>query len=149
MAAIITPTRPDPKYYIKIQQLADLTWSSEQMPLDDQTIGRDATGRGGLVVPGLRTLTANSLTGSAAGIINKYAPADIQRNALYTLSTTTSGTAHDNALATMNWVAAVNSYRDTQIANVKTLNFSQLQAYIVPGGIPPWPAPPSFLVPNP
>ena len=83
----------------------------------------------------------------AQQLIFGYAPPDIQRNFLTTLATSTSGTAHDNAKAAMDWVAAVNAYRDSQVANVKTLNFAQLVAYVVPAGVPPWPAPPSTLLP--
>ncbi len=137
---------------MSIVQLPDLTWSSEQMPIDDVGIippGYTSANPANMVIlPGLRTKTGNNVAEQAASLINKYAPADVQRNALYTLSTTTTGTPHANALATMNWVGAVNTYRDTQIANVKTLNFDQLVAYIVPTGIPPWPAPPSFLTPG-
>jgi hypothetical protein len=97
------------------------------------------------VMPGLRSKTARSVTEQAASLVQKYAPADVQRNALYILSHTPTDA---NSLATMNWIAAVNSYRDTQIANVKTLDFNQLVAYIVPVGQPPWPAPPSFLTPQ-
>jgi hypothetical protein len=150
--AIITATRPDPKYYTNITQLPDLSWSSDEMLLDDiQQVPpgfTSAADQNIIVIPGLRSIVAATVTEQAAGLINKYAPANVQRDALYTLSTTSSGTAHDNAVATMNWVTAVNSYRDAQIANVKTLNFNQLKAYVVPSGVPPWPAPPAFLTPT-
>ena len=137
---------------MNIVQLPDLTWSSDPMPLYDiQLIPpgyTSANTQNMLLVKGLTTKTADNVTEQAAQLINKYAPADVQRNALYTLSTTTSGTPYTNAKATMDWVKAVNAYRDTQIANVQTLNFSQLVAYIVPVGTPPWPAPPSFLTPQ-
>jgi hypothetical protein len=47
----------------------------------------------------------------------------------------------------MNWIAAVNTYRDSQVANVRTLNFNQLIVYVVPAGTPPWPTPPASLPP--
>ena len=150
---IITTTKPDMRYYVSVMQLPDLTWSSEQMALEDVHFFPPAFNAGPdtqnlVVVPGLKSITASNVTEQAATLIQKFAPADVQRNALYTLSTTTSGTPYTNAKATMDWVAAVNTYRDTQVANVMTLNFDQLVAYIVPVGIPPWPAPPSFLTPH-
>jgi hypothetical protein len=147
MVSIASPTRPDSKYYIHITQQADLTWTADEMPLDDQTVGTPWSGPNGVLVPGLRTLTAQSVVAHAQQIINVYAPPDIQRNFLNTLATSSSGTAHDNALAAMQWIASVNSYRDSQVANVKTLTFPQLVAYTVPVGSPPWPTPPSTLPP--
>jgi hypothetical protein len=145
---IITTTRPDPKYYVSIMQLPDLTWSSEQMFLDDiQMVSpgfTSPTTDNMLTVMGLRSKTASGVTEYAASLVQKYAPADVQRNAIYTLSHTPTDA---NAKATMDWINAVNAYRDTQIANVKTLDFNQCVAYIVPAGMPPWPAPPSFLTP--
>jgi hypothetical protein len=136
---------------MNIIQLPDMTWSSDQRLLDDMEItppGYTSNNPlNNIMLPGLRTDIASGVVEQAAQIINKYAPADVQRNALYTLSTTTSGTPYTNAKATMDWVASVNSYRDTQTANVKTLNFDQLVAYVVPTGYPPWPTPPSFLTP--
>jgi hypothetical protein len=134
---------------MNIQQLPDLTWSSDQRPLADQQIIHpsftSSDAQNVVTVPGLTSATAANVTEQAAQLINKYAPADVQRNALYKLSQTPTDA---NSLATMNWIASVNSYRDTQIANVKTLNFNQLVAYIVPTGMPPWPTPPSFLTPQ-
>jgi hypothetical protein len=149
--AIITPTMPDKKYYANITQLPDMTWSSDQKQLDDMQIVPPGFSspdpQNIVVVPGLRSDVASGVTEQAAQLINKYAPADVQRNALYTLSTTTSGTPYTNAKATMDWVTAVNAYRDTQVGNVRTLTFDQLVAYIVPTGMPPWPTVPSFLSP--
>jgi hypothetical protein len=148
MTSITSPTRPDPKYYVNIQQQADLTWTADEMALDDIQMSSPIHGmQTGKMIPGLRTLTSNSVVSQAQQVIFGYAPPDLQRNFLNTLATSTSGTAHDNALAAMNWVNAVNSYRDSQVANVKTLTFTQLVAYVVPVGIPPWPTPPSTLPP--
>jgi hypothetical protein len=147
--AIITTTKPDPRYYQNITQLPDLTWSSDQKLLPDQQ--RIAPGytsanpQNIATIPGLTSETASNVTEYAASLVNKYAPADVQRNALYTLSHTPTDA---NSKATMDWVASVNSYRDTQIANVKTLDFNGCVAYIVPTGMPPWPTPPSFLTPS-
>src|SRR5262252_3558180 len=145
MASITSPTRPDSNYYVNIVQQPNLTWTADERALDDITLGLHGTGAAGRKIPGLRTVTAYSVADQAKQLIGNYAPPDLQRNFLYTLSTTTTGTAHDNAKAAMDWVAAVNSYRDSQIANVHTLNFAQLVAYQVPLGTPPWPAPPSSL----
>jgi hypothetical protein len=118
------------------------------MPLDDAQYVPPASGSviHAVAVPGLRTNVADTVTEFAAGQVVKYAPADIQRNALYVLSTSTSGSAWTNAKATMDWVTAMNTFRDNEITNVRTLNFTQLTTYIIPSG---WPAPPSFLTPNP
>jgi hypothetical protein len=97
----------------------------------------------------LRTITSNSLKALALQLINTYAPSDLQRNALFILTTQTSGTAWTNAKAMMDWIVAVNAYRDTQIANINTLNFNQIVTYIPPTGMPPWPAPPAGLTPVP
>jgi len=151
MPSIITPTKPNPVYYVNIHQLPDGTWSSDQMQLDDVQVVGPSMGAAhyAIPVPGLRSITAMSVTEYAAGVINQYAPSDIQRNALYVLSTTTTGTAHDNAKATMDWVGAMNTYRDNEIAHVRTLTFNQLVAYHVPAGTGTWPTPPAFLTPGP
>jgi hypothetical protein len=148
--AIITTTKPDPRYYVAIMQLPDLTWSSEQMVLDDMHMylpgfNQQQDSQNVIIVPGLKSQTAMNVTEQAAILVQKFAPADVQRNALYTLSHTPTDA---NSKATMDWVASVNSYRDTQVANVMTLTFDQLVAYVVPVGVPPWPAPPSFLTPH-
>jgi hypothetical protein len=142
--AIVTKDRPDQRYYKNVIQGDDGNWSADQMNLDDTTI---SIGGRSYPVAGLRTIQANGVMKQAQSFINTYATAALQRNALYILSTTTSGTPHDNAVAMMNWIAAVNSYRNSQVANVRTLNFNQLIAYIVPSGAPPWPAPPTSLPP--
>jgi hypothetical protein len=147
MVSITSPTRPDKNYYINIVQQPDLTWTADEMPLDDFKHGNPFTGPNPMLFPGLRTLTGYNVTAYAQQFINLYAPPDLQRNFLNTLATSSTGTAHDNALAAMQWVASVNSYRDSQIANINTLTFAQLVAYVVPSGAPPWPAPPSTLPP--
>jgi hypothetical protein len=146
MPSIASPTRPDPKYYRNIVQQSDLTWTADEMPLDDTQmfIGPDQAGK---MFPGLRTITSFSVVAQAQQLIFGYAPPDLQRNFLNTLATTTSGTPYTNAKAAMDWIASVNSYRDSQVANVKTLTFSQLVAYVIPVGTPPWPTPPSTLPP--
>lgn len=140
-------TKPDPKYYLNIQQQDDGTWTADQIPLDDIRVGRRGIPSAGQLSPGLRTLTGQAVAAQAQQLIFGYAPPDLQRNFLQTLATSTSGTPWTNAKAAMDWVAAVNAYRDSQIANVHTLTFDQLVAYIVPVGIPPWPAPPTSLPP--
>jgi hypothetical protein len=124
-------------------------WAADPLLLDDTTKYPVKGGYGsvGILVPGLRTITSNSLKTLAINLINKYAPSDLQRNALYILATQTSGTPWTNAKAMMDWIVAVNAYRDTQIAYVKTLNFNQIVTYIRPIGMPPWPAPPAGLTP--
>jgi len=145
MTSIITPTKPNSLYYVNIHQLPDGTWSSDQMMLDDLQYVPPGSGdpKHAVSVPGLRSNTAVTPTEYAAGQINKYAPPDVQRNALYVLSTSTTGTAWTNAKATMDWVNAMNSFRDTEIARIRTLTFTQLTSYVLPTG---WPAPPANLV---
>ena len=148
MTSIITPTKPNPLYYVNIHQLPDGTWASDQMPLDDLQYVPPGAGdvKHAMTILGLRSFTAQSPTEYAAGQISKYAPPDVQRNALYVLSTQTSGTAWTNAKATMDWVTAMNTYRDNEIARIRTLNFTQLTTYVCPGGVGTWPDPPANLV---
>jgi hypothetical protein len=142
---IVTKDRPDQRYYRNIVQGDDGNWSSDQMYLDDTTLTIAARS---YPVAGLRTMTANGVMVQAQQLIKGYATQELQRNALFILSTTTSGTPHANAVAMMTWIAAVNAFRDNEIAtHVRTLNFNQLIVYIVPVGIPPWPTPPASLPP--
>jgi len=141
---IYTKDRPDPRYYRNIVQGDDGNWAAEQMPLDDVVV---TIGARTYPTAGLRTVQAQGVISQAIQLIGKYATEELQRNALYILSTTTSGTPWTNAKAMMDWIASVNSYRDAQVANVRTLNFNQLIAYSVPIGTPPWPTPPASLPP--
>ena len=156
---IITHDRPDPKFYSNIIQYDDGNWAADPIPVDD-TISYPAmggyagsnvpggTGPVGIKRPGVRTNVSNSVADQAMALVNKYAPPDLQRNALNILATQPTGsTAYINAKAMMDWIASVNSYRDTEIAHVKTLNFNQLVVYQVPAGTPPWPVPPASLPP--
>jgi hypothetical protein len=124
-------------------------WAADPLPVDDTIIypTRGGYTGAGIPFPGLRTTTAGSVKTMAQQLIYKYAPNDLQRNALYILVTQTSGTAWTNAKAMMDWIAAVNAFRDTTIANIKTLNFNQIVMYIPPLGMPPWPVPPAGLTP--
>jgi hypothetical protein len=146
---ILTRDRPDPKYYMNITQYDDGNWAADPLPLDDTIVypAKGQYGTAGLTLPGLRTTISKPIATQAMQLIQKYAPNDLQRNSLYILATQTSGTAWTNAKAMMDWVAAVNAFRDSTIANIKTLNFNQLVAYMPPVGMPPWPAPPAGLTP--
>lgn len=146
---IITRDRPDSKYYINIIQYDNGDWAADPLPLDDTIVypAKGQYGAAGLTLPGLRTTVSKPIATQARQLIQKYAPNDLQRNALYILTTQTSGTAWTNAKAMMDWIAAVNAFANTEIANVQTLNFNQLVAYIPPSGTPPWPVPPSGLTP--
>lgn len=141
---VYSKDRPDQRYYKNIVQGDDGNWSADQMHLDD-----DVLTIGGRTYPvaGLRTMQANGVLTQARNLIKGYATESLQRNALYILATTTSGTPHDNAVAMMNWIAAVNTFRDNEVARVRTLNFNQLIVYIVPIGTPPWPVPPANVPP--
>jgi hypothetical protein len=147
---IITHDRPDPKYYRNIIQYDDGNWAADPLPVDDTIVYPVKGGYGsvGLPQPGLRTTISKPVATIAMQLINKYAPNDLQRNALYVLATQTSGTVWTNAKAMMDWIVAVNAFRDAEIARVKALNFNELVAYLPPVGVfPPWPAPPSGLTP--
>jgi hypothetical protein len=141
---VYTKDRPDQRYYKNVIQGDDGNWSADQMHLDDDVL---SIGARTYPVAGLRTVQANGVMTQAKLLIKGYATEELQRNALYILATTTSGTPHDNALAMMNWIATVNTFRDNEVAHVRTLNFNQLIVYAVPSGIPPWPAPPTSLSP--
>jgi hypothetical protein len=141
--AVYTKDRPDQLFYKNIVQGDDGNWSSDQMNLDDDTV---SIGGRSYPTPGLRSIQANGVMAHAQALIIRYATAELQRNALYILSTTTSGTPHDNAVAMMNWITSVNTYRDNEVARVKTLNFNQLIAYIVPPEAN-WPPAPTSLPP--
>jgi len=146
---IVTHDKPDPKFYMNIVQYDNGDWAADPLPIDDTVVypAKGGYGAAGLKTPGLRTKVTSPVATLALQLINKYAPSDLQRNALYILTTQTSGTAWTNAKATMDWVVSVNSFRDTEIAHVKTLTFNQLVTYIPPVGVPPWPAPPAGLTP--
>lgn len=146
---IITHDRPDPKYYMNIIQYDDGNWAADPLPLDDTVVypAKGGYGTVGISKPGLRTTISDPVATLARQLINKYAPNDLQRNALYILATQTSGSAWTNAKAMMDWIVAVNAFRDAEIANVKTLNFNELVAYIPPTAVPPWPVPPTGLTP--
>jgi hypothetical protein len=142
---MITKDRPDPRFYKNIIQGDDGNWSSDQMPLDDVTVN---IGARTYQTAGLRTMVSRAVVQQAQLIINRYTTAETQRNALYILTTQTSGTPWTNAKAMMDWIGQVNTFRDSEIANnVLPLNFNQLIVYLVPTGTPPWPAPPASLVP--
>jgi len=158
---IITRDRPDPNFYNSIIAYDDGSWAAEPIPVEDTMVYRamggyagsqvpGASGTPGYLQPGLRTIVSRKVQSFALDLINKYAPPDMQRNALYTLTSQPTGsTAYINAKATIDWVTSVNTYRDQQIANIHTLDFNQIVAYVMPTAIPPWPAPPSFLTPIP
>jgi hypothetical protein len=145
MGTMTTKDRPDKRYYKNIVQGDDGNWSSDPMSLDDVTV---QIGNRSIPTAGLRTMQSNGVSVYALNYIRRYAPEDAQRNAIYILSTQTSGTAWTNAKAMMDWIASVNAFRDNEITtNVRTLNFNQLIAYTIPAGTPPWPAPPASLSP--
>jgi hypothetical protein len=158
---ILTHDKPDPMYYYNIIQYDDGNWAADPLPIDDYMVYPAMGGYAGSQVPGatrppgvlrqgLRTTTGNSVASFAQTFINKYAPPDLQRNAIHTLATVpSSDPSYAPAQAMMTWIASVNSYRDTEIAHVKTLIFNQLVVYQVPTGQPPWPSPPAGLTPVP
>jgi len=158
---IISQTKPNQLFYGNIVQYDNGDWAADPLPLDDilvypaaggyaGTAASGGTGTPGVLMPGLRTTTGNQVASYALDFVNTYAPPDLQRNSLHTLATVpSSDPSYAPAQAMMTWIAAVNSHRDTEIANVKTLNFNQIVVYQVPTGVPPWPAPPAGLTPIP
>lgn len=146
---LITHDRPDEKFYRNIIQYDDGNWAADPLPIDDTIVYpvKGGYGTAGVPVPGLRTTISTPVADMARQLINKFAPNDLQRNALYILATQTSGPNWTKAKAMMDWVMAVNAFRDAEIANVKTLNFNELVAYVPPIGVPPWPVPPTGLTP--
>ncbi len=141
---VITHDRPDQKFYINIIQYDDGNWAADPLPVDDMIVypAKGGYGTDGISKPGLRTRTSVAVETFARSLVSKYAPNDLQRDALYILATQTSGTAWTAAKALMDWIVAVNAFRDTEIARVKTLNFNELVAYMPPVGMPPWPVSP-------
>jgi hypothetical protein len=155
---VISKTKPDSTYYGNIVQYDNGDWAADPLPLDDfynyPAIGGYAGtavpggyGTPGQLFPGLRTTTGKKVASFVFDYINSYAPQDYQRNSLHIMATLpTSDPSYAPAKAMMDWVNAMNAWRDTEIAYVKTLNFNQIIAYIIRPG---WPPPPAGLTPIP
>lgn len=137
-------TRPDPKYYINIQQHDDGNWSADPMPLADVTITIPL--HGAVKSKGLITLTQDSIDSFAAQSVAVNAPADMQRNSLYIVAQGSATAGYASAKACLDWVTAMNAYRDTQKAQVATMTFNQIVVYIVSAS--GWPAVPSNMPPK-
>lgn len=140
---ITSATRPDPKYYVHIQQHDDGSWTADPMPLDDQTITIPMLGT--MITKGLRTLTQETVDLHAQQSIEINAPADMQRNALYVVAQGAATPGYASAKACLDWVNAMNAYRDTAKAAIATMTFDQLVTYTIPTG---WPAVPSNMPPT-
>jgi hypothetical protein len=137
---ITSATRPDPNYYIHIQQHDDGSWTADPMPLDDQSITIPMLGT--MLTKGLRTLTKDQVDLVAFQSIELNAPADMQRNSLYIVAQGSATTGYASAKACLDWVNAMNAFRDNQKALINTMTFDQLVVYTVPTG---WPALPSNM----
>lgn len=140
MVSIISHDRPDPRFYVNIVQGDDGNWSSDQMPLDDIAITK---GLNNFTAKGLRTLTKDNIDNYTQQYILSHAPDYAQRNALYVLSTETTGTDFDDANAMFTWINAVRAENDTLKTAVDSMTFDQLVVYVIASS--PWPPPPSSL----
>ena len=137
-------TRPDSNFYIHIQQHDDGSWSADPMPLDDVIVTIPMIGD--VASKGLRSITKENIDSFAAQSVLVNAPPDMQRNSLYIVSQGTGATGYASAKACMDWVTAMNAYRDTQKTAVNTMTFDQLVVYTVTST--GWPAVPSNMPPK-
>jgi hypothetical protein len=141
--AIITATRPDPRFYQSILQHDDGNFESEQKPLNDSTsFAAGFSSTGVITALGLRSQTKLTVDAYAQRYILNSASADAQRQALKALSTTTSGPAHDNAVAMFAWIDSVNAYAATIKNPINTMTFDQIVVFVIPNT--GWPPPPVY-----
>lgn len=141
---IITHDRPDSRFYINIVQGDDGNWSADQMPLDDVSVHKPGLPTG-LIAQGLRTITIGNVNSYAQTYILDFAPDFAQRNALYVLQTSTSGTAWQTATDMWNWINAVRNETNVLTAQIKNMDFNTLVTFSIPAA--PWPAVPNSLKP--
>jgi hypothetical protein len=140
-------TRPDPRYYINIQQHDDGNYSADQMPLDDSSTTRvDMTGsQQTKVIPGLRSQTKDQINAYAQTLIYTYAPAWVQSNALHVITTGSPPADLADANATWQWINDSRAIASTECAKIDGMNFNQIVVYVIPKDT--WPAPPANLLP--
>jgi hypothetical protein len=137
--ATIFATRPDPNFYINIQQHDDGNWSADQMALDDVTITIPMIGD--VASKGLRTLTKDNIDNYTFQSIQINAPPDMQRDSLYIISQGAATPGYASAKACMDWITAMNANRDSVKATVNTMTFDQLVVFVVSeSGWPPLPS---------
>jgi hypothetical protein len=136
--------RPDPNFYINIQQHDDGNWSADQMALDDVVITIPL--HGDVASKGLRTITKDNIDLYAFQSIQINAPPDMQRNSLYIVAQGTGTAGYASAKACMDWVVAMNAHRDTLKGTVTTMTFDQLVVFVV--AATGWPALPSNMPPK-
>jgi hypothetical protein len=139
---VISADRPDPRYYIQIIQHDDGNWESQPMPLDDIVVPA-RLGIPGFSMQGLRSVTKTNVNHYAEDFITNHAPPFAQSNALYVLSSQTSGTAVDDANAMFTWINAVRAESNTLSAQIDTMTFDQIVVFNIPAQ--PWPAPPPSI----
>jgi len=141
MAPVITKDRPDPRFFTNIIQSDDGNWSSEPMPLDDQTI----TLLNGMTVsmPGLRSIAQGWVNNFASELILSMAPLWYQNNLLFILHTETSGPDFDAATAVFQWINDVRNYSNIVNDQISVMTFDQLVVFTVPNAN--WPTPPESL----
>ena len=142
--ATIFAQRPDPNYYINIQQHDDGNWSADQMALDDVTITMPM--HGDVMSKGLRTNTKDTIDMYAFQSIQINAPPDMQRDALYIISQGSGAPGYASAKACMDWIVAMNLYRDQLKGTVNAMTFDQIVVFVV--GESGWPALPANMPPK-
>lgn len=142
-------SRPDPRYYVNIQQHDDGNYSADQMPLDDTTTTRfDMTGaQQTKTIPGLRSQTNDLINAYAQTYIYNFAPPWVQSNANNVIASGTTGQALTDAQATWTWINSVRTVANQQTALIDGYNFNQIVTYVLPLNI--WPTPPANLLPPP
>ena len=139
--------RPDPNFYINIQQHDDGNWSADQMALDDVTITIPL--HGDVTSKGLRTHTKDNIDTYTFQSVQINAPPDMQRDSLYIITQGSGAAGYAPAKACMDWVVAMNQKRDALKATVNALTFDQLVVFVVSEqGWPPLPSnmPPKAFV---
>jgi hypothetical protein len=142
--ATIYATRPDPNFYINIQQNDDGNWSADQMALDDVTINIPL--HGDVVSKGLRTLTQDNIDVYAFQSIQINAPPDMQRDALYIISQGSGAPGYASAKACMDWIVAMNAKRDALKATITSMTFDQIVVFVI--SEQGWPALPANMPPK-
>ena len=136
-------TRPDPNFYINIQQFDNGDWTADQMALDDVTVTIPM--HGDVITKGLRTLTKDNIDLYTFQSVQINAPPDMQRDSLYIVTKGTGAAGYASAKACLDWVEAMNVKRDTLKTSVSTMNFNQLIVFVIteagwpalPGNMPP------------
>lgn len=139
--ATIFATRPDPNFYINIQQHDDGNWTADQMVLDDVAITIPL--HGDVLSKGLRTITKENVDLYAFQSVQINAPPDMQRDSLYIITQGTGAAGYASAKACMDWIVAMNTRRDALKTTISTMTFDQIIVFVITEA--GWPALPSNM----